>query len=104
MVDRARLLGLANLANMGIVARTVNMHEAKTTLSKLVEEVERGGEVVIARAGEPVARLVPFRKRALRKLGQTAKLIYPPPAPAYRNPKRRRGAMARLQSRSASQR
>ena len=46
------------------------MHEAKTTLSKLVEEVERGGVVVIARAGEPVARLVPFRKRAPRKLGQ----------------------------------
>ncbi len=37
----------------------VNIHEAKTHLSKLVEEVERGEEVVIARRGKPVARLVP---------------------------------------------
>ena len=42
---------------------TVNIHEAKTHLSRLVERVERGDEVVIARAGRPVARLVPFRTR-----------------------------------------
>lgn len=42
---------------------TVNIHEAKTHLSRLVERVERGDEVVIARAGRPVARLVPFRPR-----------------------------------------
>ena len=35
------------------------MHEAKTTLSKLVERVERGEDIVIARNGKPVARLVP---------------------------------------------
>ena len=40
--------------------KTVNMHEAKTHLSRLVEEVEGGAEVVIARAGKPVARLVPM--------------------------------------------
>ena len=40
---------------------TVNVHEAKTQLSKLLERVERGEEVVICRAGEPVARLVPAR-------------------------------------------
>jgi prevent-host-death family protein len=39
--------------------KVVNMHEAKTTLSQLVEMVERGEEVVIARAGTPVAKLVP---------------------------------------------
>ncbi len=33
------------------------MHEAKSTLSKLLDEVERGGRVVIARNGEPVAEL-----------------------------------------------
>lgn len=38
---------------------TVNVHEAKTHLSRLLEAVERGEEVVIARAGKPVARLVP---------------------------------------------
>lgn len=39
----------------------VNIHAAKTHLSRLVERVERGEEVVIARAGRPVARLVPYR-------------------------------------------
>lgn len=38
---------------------TVNIHEAKTHLSKLLARVARGEEVVIARAGRPVARLVP---------------------------------------------
>ncbi len=37
----------------------VNVHRAKTELSRLLEAVERGEDVVIARAGTPVARLVP---------------------------------------------
>jgi len=41
----------------------VNIHEAKTHLSRLIERVETGEEVVIARAGRPVARLVPYRAR-----------------------------------------
>lgn len=50
--------------------RQVNVHEAKTQLSRLLEEVEHGSEVVIARAGDPVARLVPFRSAApVRKPG-----------------------------------
>jgi prevent-host-death family protein len=36
---------------------TVNIFEAKTNLSKLIERVEQGEEIVIARAGKPVARL-----------------------------------------------
>lgn len=40
--------------------KTVNIHEAKTRLSRLVAEVEAGGDVVIARAGKPVARIVRF--------------------------------------------
>ena len=40
--------------------RTVNVHAAKTGLSSLLEAVERGEEVVIARAGKPVAKLVAF--------------------------------------------
>ena len=39
--------------------RTVNVHEAKTHLSRLLKEVAAGEEVVIAKAGKPVARLVP---------------------------------------------
>jgi prevent-host-death family protein len=50
--------------------RKVNIHEAKTHLSRLVEEVEGGEEVVIARAGKPVARLVPAKvARKKRVLG-----------------------------------
>ena len=39
----------------------VNIHEAKTHLSRLLEVVERGEEVVIARAGQPVAMLTAYR-------------------------------------------
>ena len=42
------------------MAKIVNMHEAKTHLSRLVEEVAAGKEVVIAKAGKPMARLVPM--------------------------------------------
>jgi prevent-host-death family protein len=51
------------------MSRTVNMHEAKTHLSKLVELVEAGEEVVIARAGRPVARLVRAEEPRRRRLG-----------------------------------
>ena len=37
----------------------VNVHDAKTHLSKLLERVARGEEIVLARAGKPVAKLVP---------------------------------------------
>jgi prevent-host-death family protein len=53
--------------------RTVNIHEAKTHLSRLVEAASEGEEVVIAKAGRPVARLVSARKvRRRRKLGVLA--------------------------------
>lgn len=44
-------------------AHQVNMYEAKTYFSKLVAEVEAGGEVIIARDGKPVARLVAIARR-----------------------------------------
>jgi prevent-host-death family protein len=48
----------------------VNMHEAKTHLSRLVERVEGGEEIVISRAGKPAAKLVPVPKKlGPRKLG-----------------------------------
>ena len=40
--------------------KTVNIHEAKTHLSRLVERVEAGEEIIIAKAGRPAARLVPI--------------------------------------------
>lgn len=48
---------------------TVNIHEAKTHLSKLIERVRLGEEIVIAKAGEPVARLIPEKRREPRKPG-----------------------------------
>jgi len=48
----------------------VNIHEAKTHLSKLIERVTLGEEVIIAKAGRPIARLVAIKpKRSLRPLG-----------------------------------
>jgi prevent-host-death family protein len=47
--------------------RQVNVHEAKTGLSRLLEEVEAGERVVIARAGQPVAVLVPYKPAVRRR-------------------------------------
>jgi prevent-host-death family protein len=52
------------------MADPVNMHEAKTDLSRLVERALAGEDVVIARAGVPVVRLVPVTQTGKRKLGQ----------------------------------
>ena len=48
---------------------TVNVNEAKTNLSRLLKQVEAGEEVVIARNGSPVARLVRVRPRGKRQFG-----------------------------------
>jgi prevent-host-death family protein len=42
----------------------VNMHDAKTQFSKLVARVEAGEQITIARAGKPIAKLVPVRRAA----------------------------------------
>ena len=46
------------------MAKTVNLYEAKTSLSRLVEQAAKGEEIVIAKAGRPRARLVPMVRRA----------------------------------------
>jgi prevent-host-death family protein len=57
--------------------KTVNIHEAKTQLSRLLSRVERGEEIVIARAGRPVARLLPFETRgATRLLGGDEDVVW----------------------------
>ena len=45
----------------------VNVHQAKTQLSRLLVQVEAGEEVIIARNGTPVARLVSLQKRGKRQ-------------------------------------
>ena len=45
----------------------VNVYEAKTHLSQLLERVEAGEEIIIGRAGRPVARLVPYHSQAVKR-------------------------------------
>ena len=53
------------------MSETVNIDDAKSRLSQLVERVEAGEEIIIVRAGRPAARLIPFRgERAERKPGR----------------------------------
>jgi prevent-host-death family protein len=47
--------------------KTINIHAAKTHLSSLVEEAAAGEEITIAKAGKPMARLVPLEKPDFRK-------------------------------------
>jgi prevent-host-death family protein len=47
--------------------RTVNMHEAKTHLSRLVDRAAKGEPFVIARAGKPLVRVVPIEERPAEK-------------------------------------
>lgn len=55
---------------------TVNVHQAKTQLSRLLARVEAGEDVVIARRGEPVARLVPCKPRGKRRFGSMKGKIF----------------------------
>jgi prevent-host-death family protein len=51
-------------------AAQFNIHEAKTNLSRLIERVEHGEEIIISRAGKPVAKIIPLGRQArLASLG-----------------------------------
>jgi len=55
----------------------VNIHEAKTHLSKLLERVVRGEEIIIAKAGKPIARLVAISEQPVgRKPGNDAGTVF----------------------------
>ena len=58
--------------------KTVNVHEAKTHLSRLLGEVEEGEVVIIARGGKPIARLVRFEEAPGRVLGRDSGLFTVP--------------------------
>jgi prevent-host-death family protein len=49
---------------------TLNLYEAKTQLSSLVDQAAAGAEIIIAKNGKPMAKLVPIRERPLRKPGR----------------------------------
>ncbi len=56
----------------------IDVHEAKTHLSRLLAKVAEGEEVVIARAGKPIARLVPIAPQGRRVFGQDRGLFEVP--------------------------
>lgn len=43
-----------------------NIHDAKTNLSRIIDRVEHGEEIIISRAGTPVAKVIPLTRRATR--------------------------------------
>ena len=51
----------------------LNIHEAKTHFSKLIERVNAGEEIVVARAGQPMVMLIPFRKSKKERKPGSAK-------------------------------
>ena len=56
-----------------MATHVVNTHEAKTRLSELIREVEQGGDVIVARNGTPVARIIPWPpRRPTRTAGEWA--------------------------------
>jgi len=57
----------------------VNIHEAKTNLSRLLSQVEKGQDIIIAKAGKPIARLTRFTQGTpKRRLGRDAGLFEVP--------------------------
>jgi prevent-host-death family protein len=58
--------------------KEVNIHEAKTHLSRLLNRVASGEEIVISRAGKPIARLVPIGAPVPRQLGRDVGLFTVP--------------------------
>ncbi|HRQ88430.1 MAG TPA: type II toxin-antitoxin system prevent-host-death family antitoxin [Bacteroidia bacterium] len=60
--------------------KTINIQAAKTHLSRLVDEAAAGEEIVLAKAGKPLVRLVPFRASGIvRQGGQFAGQIFEAP-------------------------
>ncbi len=49
------------------MATVINVHEAKTHFSKLLERVRQGEEIIVAKAGKPVARLLPLEDQAAQR-------------------------------------
>jgi prevent-host-death family protein len=54
------------------MTQAVNIHSAKTHLSRLLERVRLGEEVILAKAGKPIARLVPLAETAMQRLPGSA--------------------------------
>src|SRR5579883_2807299 len=72
---------LIRLSLLNVLMNKVNIHEAKTNLSRLVDQAAKGKPFVIAKAGKPLVKVVPLdtpSKRAVRRLGFMAGQIEVP--------------------------
>lgn len=58
-----------------MASKTVNVHDAKSGLSRLLARVEKGDRITIARAGRPVAQLVPVQRAGSSKLSPDDPLL-----------------------------
>lgn len=73
------LLGLTKSIDQVGLAQ-FNVYEARTHFSRLIERAASGEEIVIARAGEPLAKLIPYRYPEQRYPGVvTARVVFDPP-------------------------
>lgn len=76
-MTKAKLLARLDLVNIIVLMIIINIYDAKTNLSRLIEQVIAGKEVIIAKAGKPVAKLtayLPSRKK--RKSGMLKGKIF----------------------------
>lgn len=64
------MTNLTNGGDDGSVVGMLNLYEAKTQLSSLVDEAAAGKEIIIAKNGKPMAKLVPFQAPVKRKPGR----------------------------------
>lgn len=62
MLTKAILLARLDLVRINVPMIITNIYDAKTNLSKLIEQVIAGKDVVIAKAGKPVAKLVSYKE------------------------------------------
>ena len=67
------------MADAAPTSEIVNVHEAKTNLSKLLARVEAGEKIIIGRAGKPIARLVPMQET--KRSGVFGCMSWLPPLP-----------------------
>lgn len=58
------------------MGKLLNLYDAKTQLSALVEEAAAGAEIIIAKAGKPMAKLVAFREATPRKPGRGKGMVW----------------------------
>ena len=73
LTNLTKLIDDGIVVGMGIL---LNLYEAKTQLSALVDQAADGAEIIIAKSGKPMAKLVAFRETARRKPGRAQGLVW----------------------------